>query len=203
MRGEAAEATNIDLRPRPAPGRVAIALMVTGAATFLGTFEENPHCTQRVSFATAVFETEHHPEDKGWDGPPLVYQPALGWPIRGVLGLLVLAALFRPAIVVLACRESRGMLRTGILVQMGVAASPAVVSLLPREVIGERFQELLRATSLCATLLVPVSLLAVFRIRRWRVRAQAMLEGAISGLDAGHAKHSSAEPGPVPVRPEP
>ena len=165
----------IDLRPRPAPGRISIAVLVTVATTFLCTFEQNPHCTQQISFALAVFEMENHPEDKGWKGPPLVYQVPFAWPIRGLLGSLVLGALFAPAIVVLACRDSPEARRTGKVVQVNLAVAVALVSLLPREIIGERFQELLRATSLCACLLVPVSLLAVARICRWR-RAKATLE---------------------------
>jgi hypothetical protein len=186
MNGDRPKGVTIDLRPRPAPGRVWIAAIVIAATTFLCVFDENPHCTQRVSFATAVFESEHHPEDKGWAGPPLVFAPGFGWLLRGVLGAVVLGALFTPAILVCAYRENSERQPAGALVQIGVAVCPIVVSLLPREVIGERFQELLRATSLVTGLLVPISMLAAIRIRRWRVRAQADLEEVITALNQRH-----------------
>jgi hypothetical protein len=163
---------------------------------FLGAFETNPHCTQRVSFGSAVFATEHHPEDKGWDGPPLVYQIPFAWLIRGMLGGVILASLFWPAIVVMTSREGLEKHRPRVMVQVGVAVSPAVLSLLPREVIGERFQELLRATSLCAAVLVPISLLATIRIRRWRARAQVALEATIRRLQGDRMGPAPREQGP-------
>jgi hypothetical protein len=174
-------ATTIDVRTRPAPGGISIALLAIAAIAFLALFKENPHCTQEVSFLLAVFEMENHPEDKGWNGPPLVYQAPLAWPLRSALGLLAVSALFMPAIIALTSRGGTIRQARAGLILVTATVAPAIASAVPREIIGERFQELLRATALCSLLLLAAALLTVARICRWRARRHRDLAESIGG----------------------
>jgi hypothetical protein len=143
---------------------------VVAATVFLCGFECNPHCTQRVSFTLAVFQLENHPEDKGWHGPPLVYQASFIWPLRSLLAFVVMTGLFTPALVTLAARSGLLGLRLGLIVQGCASLLPGLLSLFPREVIGERFQVLLRAASLYSVAAILVVLLVMARIESWRCR---------------------------------
>jgi hypothetical protein len=151
------------VHPSARPGRIKIAFLATAATAFLVLFDYNPHCTQRVSFAIAVVDMENHLEDKGWNGPPLAYQRPFVWPIRGVLTLAALAGLFAPAAVNLLVRSGSVAPSHGAAAQVCTSLTPVLLSLLPQAIIGERFQDLLRATSLCAVVLLTVSLVTVRR----------------------------------------
>ncbi|HEY0715187.1 MAG TPA: hypothetical protein VGF45_21080 [Polyangia bacterium] len=160
--------TTIDLRPQSAPGVLSLTLLIVVAVGFLELYELNPHCTQVISFGVAVFDSEVHPEDNGWgDGPPLVFAAGVGWLLRGLLGLLVLAALLGPAIIVGACRAqllTTSRARRLLLVMPPIAL---LAAFFPRAIIGERFESLLLHSALFGVALLGLSLLTVFRIDRW------------------------------------
>ncbi|HEY0707515.1 MAG TPA: hypothetical protein VGG33_12000 [Polyangia bacterium] len=165
----------VDLRPHLPPGRISITLLTLAGILFLRLFEWNPHCTQEVSFGLAVFDMENHPEDKGWNGQPLIYQQPFVLPLRGALILLVLGTLFAPAIAAAAYRGDLITKRKGNRTQGALPFVAALVSLLPMAIIGERFQELLRASALVSLPLVLGGVVTMARINRWQARRQREL----------------------------
>jgi uncharacterized membrane protein YhaH (DUF805 family) len=139
------------------PGDLRIALMILGALAFL-SFEWDLHCTQTTSFFIAVFDREAHAEDNGFSGgDPLVYRPGYAWPLRAILGLSLLVALFAPAGAVIGRRLDALSSSGATLVSfLSPLLAFAEFVLLPEEVIGERFHELSLFASLWSALLATI-----------------------------------------------
>lgn len=143
---------------RDPPGTLRITLLILGGLAFL-CFEWNLHCTQYSSFLTAVFDVEVHPEDKGFGGgAPLVYRQGFAWPLRAILGLSLLVALFGPARAVIGRRlGSLSSSAATLTTLLSPVTALVVFLLLPTEVIGERFKALSLPAAIWSSLLALIA----------------------------------------------